>query len=144
MELSRGYMGVTWQTIKDCRAKKLYRGVLRQEQARLRAVTPATPLPATPRPSSHLSTPPIPVQPNQHVPTTKPCITSRMPRLNTKRKSPGEVHAPTGPIDRLWSADDTRALALLELQAPTAMLGDEELAALLPKRTWESVREHRR
>lgn len=51
---------------------------------------------------------------------------------------------PYKPDNRPWTADDTRALALSELQAPAAMVCDEELAALLPRRTWKSVGDHRR
>ncbi|EEC09390.1 hypothetical protein IscW_ISCW008229 [Ixodes scapularis] len=150
MELAKGYKGLTWQTIKDCRAKKLYRGVLRQEQARLRSVTPATALPATPHLSRQPSSSPIPAMPKQHVPTTKARIESGVLRLsNTKQRAQrGQVQSPTSPPykpdNRPWTADDTRALALSELQAPAAMVCDEELAALLPRRTWKSVGDHRR
>ncbi|CAN8026647.1 unnamed protein product, partial [Ixodes persulcatus] len=166
--LARVYVGITWQTIKDCRAKKLYRGVRCQEQARLRSVTPVTPRPATPLSSTQPSSSPIQVQLQPHVPTSKAQINSRVPRLsNTKQRAQKgqEVQSPTctstarktqpgtrtplttpvdKPVNRPWTADDTRALALLGLQAPAAMVCDEELDALLPKRTWESVREHRR
>ncbi|CAN8012979.1 unnamed protein product, partial [Ixodes pacificus] len=165
MELARGYVGLTWQTIKDCRAKKTYRGVLCQEQARLRSVAPDTPRPATQLPSRQPSSSPMNMQQNQHVPTTKTRLNSRVLRLsNTKQRAQrGEAQSPTvhsrdpsppsprtsvttpveKPANLPWSADDTSALALLELQAPAAMVCDEELAALLPRRTWESVREHR-
>ncbi|CAN7950723.1 unnamed protein product, partial [Ixodes hexagonus] len=149
-ELAKGYDGLQWQTIKDCRAKKLYRGVLCQEQARMRSAAPATTLPVSTLPTRSPFSSPVKVRQKHHIQTTQlsssttPCRNRPSPTptaLNTSPEGTEQYHEHD---DRPWTAEDTRALALSELQAPTAMVCDEELAALLPRRSRESVREHRR
>ncbi|KAG0427277.1 hypothetical protein HPB47_025670 [Ixodes persulcatus] len=150
-ELAKGYVGVSWQTIKDIQAKKLYRGLLEQEQMRRRLPTPQeqelSPGEPTVTPSETLSygKDHSGRQPKARSSTTATTAPPRNPATNTTGATapvtPREPSTEAG--SRLWAAQDTRALVLCELQAPQCMNSDEELAALLPDRSWQSVRDHR-
>ncbi|CAN7986872.1 unnamed protein product, partial [Ixodes hexagonus] len=155
-ELAKGYKGVPWQTIKDSRAK-LYRGVLQQEQARVHSAQTATSQQASLPSTTGTVRSPAHVRQEQEVstPAAYGPRSGQLTPITTPRGDPPSPPAtpsssPGGPPqeqesnDRPWTADDTRALAPGELQALASMVCDEELTALLPRRSRESVRKHRR
>ncbi|CAN7990551.1 unnamed protein product, partial [Ixodes hexagonus] len=144
----------------DNRAKKLYRGVLQQEEAWICSTGTATPqIVKTPSTTGTVRSP-VHVRQVQQVTTPtaqSPPFLPRAPRVcdNRHKEQAREDMRDPRPLldgpplhheadDRPWTADDTRALALTELQAPASMAWNEELSALVPRRSGESVGRHRR
>lgn len=66
---------------------------------------------------------------------------ARSPYIILQPRSPPRY--PPTPEARPWTERDTHALVLCKLQASLCMRSDEELAALMPRRTWQSVRDYR-
>ncbi|CAN7982195.1 unnamed protein product [Ixodes pacificus] len=151
-ELAKGYAGIPWQTIKGIRARKLYRDLLQQEQLRRRLPRPDTRVPAqskppTVTPGGPLASAQESSSPQAGIPSTP--ITAPRPQWQSGRSihhsptpfTPPDI--PPSPEARPWTERDTQALVLCELQAPLCMRSDEELAAVMPRRTWQSVRDQR-
>lgn len=150
-ELAKGYTGVSWQTIKVIRGRKLYRDVLQQEQVRRRLprqdsevctqAEPHTTTPGGPQTSVEGSgvqteTSPSPVS------ALRPQRQGASSRdFSPATVTPQEINPTAG--TRPWTDRETEALVLCELQAPSCMRDNDELAALMPGRSWQSVRDQR-